>query len=65
MIDLTIHRDNLQRSIDRAREKGIIIPTFAQMRNPDLIPDKIKESLKSVGLWDLNPLNLFRITWRN
>ena len=32
MIDLTIHRDSLQRSIDRAREKGIIIPTFAQMR---------------------------------
>ena len=65
MIDLTIHRDSLQRSIDRAREKGIIIPTFAQMRNPDLIPDKIKEKLKSVGLWDLNPLNLFRISWRN
>ena len=35
------------------------------MRNPDLIPDKIKEQLKNVGLWDLNPLNLFRITWRN
>ena len=65
MIDLTIHRDSLKRTIDRAREKGIIIPTFAQMRNPDLIPDKIKEQLKNVGLWDLNPLNLFRITWRN
>ena len=65
MIDLTMHRDNLNRTIARAREKGIIIPTFAQMRNPDLIPGKIKEQLKSVGLWDLNPLNLFRISWRN
>ncbi|HTP58586.1 MAG TPA: pyridoxal-phosphate dependent enzyme, partial [Spirochaetia bacterium] len=24
-----------------------------------------KESLKKTGLWDVNPLNLFRITWRN
>ena len=65
MIDLTIHRDSLQRTIERARAKGIIIPTFAQMRNPDLIPEKIKARLRDVGLWDLNPLNLFRITWRN
>ncbi len=65
MIDLTMNRDNLKRSIDRAREKGIVIPTFAQMRNPDLIPDKIKNKLKSVGLWDVNPLNLFRISWHN
>jgi cysteine synthase A len=65
MIDLTMNRDNLKRSIDRAREKHIVIPTFAQMRNPNLIPDKIKKSLKTVGLWDVNPLNLFRITWRN
>ncbi|MBR0444828.1 MAG: pyridoxal-5-phosphate-dependent protein subunit beta [Clostridia bacterium] len=65
MIDLTMNRDNLERTVVRARERGIIIPTFAQMRNPDLIPDKIKDKLKDVGLWDLNPLNLFRITWRN
>ncbi|MEG1524129.1 MAG: pyridoxal-5-phosphate-dependent protein subunit beta [Clostridia bacterium] len=65
MIDLTMNRDNLKRSIDRAREKHIVIPTFAQMRNPDLIPEKIKNGLKHVGLWDINPLNLFRITWRN
>ena len=65
MIDLTINRSNLERTIERARERGIIIPTFAQMRNPDLIPDTIKERLKSVGLWDINPLNLFRISWHN
>ena len=62
MIDLTMNRENLKRSIDRAREKNIIIPTFAQMRNPDLIPEKSKEKLKNVGLWDINPLNLFRIS---
>ena len=65
MIDLTMNRDSLKRSVERAREKGIIIPTFAQMRNPALIPDKIKQKLTGVGLWDVNPLNLFRISWHN
>ena len=41
MIDLTMHRENLNRSIERAREKNIIIPTFAQMEDPAKIPEKI------------------------
>ncbi|KAA3658225.1 MAG: pyridoxal-phosphate dependent enzyme [Chloroflexi bacterium] len=66
LIDLTIHDEaKLERAIQRAREQNIIIPTFKQMINPDLIPDSIKEKLENVGLWDLNPLNLFRINWHN
>jgi cysteine synthase A len=65
MIDLTIYPDRQNQAVERVRERGIIIPTFAQMKNPDLIPQKIKEKLASVGLWDVNPLNLFRITWKN
>ncbi len=65
MIDLTKNREGLRHSIDRAREKGIIIPKISQMRNPSLIPRKIQDQLTHVGLWDINPLNLFRITWRN
>ena len=49
----------------RFKEKGIILPTFEQQRNPELIPEKIKNQLRKVGLWDINPLNLFRITWKN
>lgn len=55
----------LQKAVDRYREKGIILPTFEQMENPSLVPEKIKENLKSIGLWDLNPNNLFRINWKN
>ncbi|MCD6184025.1 MAG: pyridoxal-phosphate dependent enzyme, partial [Thermovirga sp.] len=65
MIDLTINEEQLRRTVERAREKGIVIPTFEQMKDPDKIPEKIKERLKDVGLWDVNPLNLFRITWKN
>jgi hypothetical protein len=65
MIDLSINEEGLRRAVARARERGIIIPTFAQMRDPDLIPAGIKEGLKALGLWELHPLNLFRITWKN
>jgi cysteine synthase len=64
-IDLTMYPDRLERTVQRARERNIIIPTFKEMLNPELVPDKIKEELKGIGLWDLHPRNLFRITWHN
>lgn len=65
MIDLTRNEAALERNIQKARESKIIIPTIAQMKDPNKIPEKVKEQLKSVGLWDVNPLNLFRISWKN
>ncbi len=65
MIDLTVDKEQLKRAVQSARERHIIIPTFAQMRSPAQIADAIKGRLKNVGLWDLNSLNLFRITWHN
>ena len=35
------------------------------MMNPGLISVEVKNELKQIGLWDLNPRNLFRITWKN
>jgi len=55
----------LANTIQRCKEKNIIIPTYEQMRNPELIPEKIKEELNNIGMWDLNSLNLFRLTWKN
>ena len=65
MIDLSIHEEQLERTVQRARERNIIVPTFAQMKNPDLIPDSVKEELKKIDLWDITSRNLFRITWKN
>jgi cysteine synthase len=65
MIDLTVCKESLTRNIAKARENNVILPTFEQMRHPELIAAGILEKLKSVGLWDVNPLNLFRITWKN
>ena len=37
-IDLTMYPDRLERAVKRAKERNIIIPTFAQMKNPALRP---------------------------
>ena len=65
MIDLTINKTGLEHNIQKAKENHIIIPTIAQMQNPDLIPEKIKAKLSHTGLWDVDPVNLFRISWHN
>ena len=62
---IKINEKVLKKTVQRCREKNIIIPTFAQLRNPDSIPEKIKSRLPKVGLWDIDPVNLFRITWKN
>ena len=65
MINLSIDDKQLQNTLKRCRERDIIIPTFEQMKNPELIPEHIKTELQHIGLWDLHPRNLFRITWKN
>ncbi|MCZ6815704.1 MAG: pyridoxal-5-phosphate-dependent protein subunit beta, partial [Planctomycetota bacterium] len=55
----------LEKAVGRCRERNIVIPTFAQLRDPGLIPQSIKDRLRNVGLWDVDPINLFRITWKN
>jgi len=64
-IDLSVIKDRRKRAIQRAREKNIIIPTYAQMKDPSKVPAKVKAELSKVGLWDVAPRNLFRITWHN
>jgi hypothetical protein len=58
-------KDRRARAIQRAKERNIIIPTYAQMKDPSKIPAKVKEELKGIGLWDIHPRNLFRINWHN
>ena len=65
MINLEKNEAALERTIKLARERNIVIPTLHHMAHPEDIPEKIKDSLKSIGLWDINSLNLFRITWKN
>ena len=60
-----INNDVLRNSIAHAKEQNILLPTFAQQKDPALVPEAVRERLRDVGLWDLDPANLYRITWKN
>ena len=67
-MDMTLSKINeavVAKAAARCKEKGIIIPTLAQQMDPSLVPQDIQDKLKTVGLLDFDPLNLFRITWKN
>jgi cysteine synthase len=61
----TAREQVLDSTVRRCRERGIIIPTLAQQKDPALVPETIKSRLATTGLWDIDPVNLFRITWKN
>ncbi len=65
MINLTRHSEQIKKNAQHCKKHNIILPTFKQMKDPTNIPSSIQNELKSIGLWDIHPRNLFRITWKN
>ena len=65
MIDLTPNPEQMALSARHCAEQNILMPTFAQMKDPAKIPPAVADELKTIGLWDTHPRNLFRITWKN
>jgi cysteine synthase len=61
LVDATVYENTVQ----RFREAGIGLPTFAQLADPKLIPAKVRAALQHVGPDDPHPLNLFRVHWYN
>jgi len=64
-IDLTVLEERRDRAVKQVKKRNIVIPTFAQMKKPELISGEYKSQLSKIGLWDVAPRNLFRITWHN
>lgn len=50
---------------EEAKKLGIVIPTYEEMRNPNLTKGSIQNQLKNIGMNDTHPTNLFRTTWKN
>ncbi|MFZ4577056.1 MAG: pyridoxal-5'-phosphate-dependent protein subunit beta [Myxococcota bacterium] len=61
IVDQGVHK----RTVQRFRDKGIALPTFAQLENPSTIPARIREQLAKIEPDAAHPLNLFRIHWYN
>jgi cysteine synthase A len=54
-----------EHALNRCKELGVVIPTLAQQRRPQEVPAGIQQALESVDMQKPDPLNLFRITWKN
>ena len=55
----------LENTIQRCKDRDIVIPTYREMADPTLVPTGVREELEKIGLWDLHSRNLFRISWKN
>jgi cysteine synthase len=65
LLQETVDDASYGRSVERFREAEILLPTFAQLANPALIPSPITDALLQIGRDDAHPLNLFRVHWYN
>jgi len=54
-----------ERALERCRERAVLIPTFAQQRDPSTVDAAVIQALADIDMQTPEPLNLFRITWRN
>ncbi len=55
----------LNKTVERCKEKDIVLPKFSELKHPHTISKEIQEKLKDVDMQDTHPLNLFRINWAN
>ncbi|HEX9122271.1 MAG TPA: pyridoxal-5'-phosphate-dependent protein subunit beta, partial [Actinomycetota bacterium] len=53
----------LDRTVERFRRDGILLPTFEQLADPTKIPDRVRDALAAVDPDASHPLNLFRVHW--
>jgi cysteine synthase len=54
-----------EHTVNRFREMGVLLPTFAQLADPSTIPAEVRDRLAAVDPDAPDPLNLFRAHWFN
>lgn len=52
-------------AVARCRERNILIPSLFLQKNPQLVEPIIQKALEKIDPQAMDPLNLFRITWKN
>jgi cysteine synthase len=55
----------LARTVERFRDRRIVLPTFAQLADPTSIPTATRDLVGSVDPDAPDPANLFRVHWYN
>jgi cysteine synthase len=60
-----IDHETYNRTVGRFRTAGILLPTFAQLAMPGILPARNREALAEVTADAADPRNLFRVHWYN
>lgn len=60
-----VDNNALSRTVQYFRDRGIVLPTFAELADPAQISPSILERLETVDPDEAHPLNLFRVHWYN
>jgi cysteine synthase A len=60
-----VDRSVRNRNIRMLHDRGVVLPRFFELANPEAIPRAIREELKGIHPDAPHPLNLFRIHWFN
>lgn len=58
-------KDVYRRTVALLGEKGVTLPTFAQLADPFTQPESLRANLSSVDADAADPANLFRVHWYN
>ncbi len=58
-------RNARDRTLERCRARGIVIPTLAEQRDSETVPERVRAGLPAVDPNAVDPVNLYRITWHN
>ena len=53
------------RTVALLREKGVRLPTFRELAEPETQPQDIVAKLSGIGPDEAHPLNLYRVNWFN
>jgi cysteine synthase A len=53
------------RTVERFRDAGVVLPTFAELADPSVIPASTRAAVETVAADEPHPLNLFRVHWHN
>ncbi len=61
----TVDQEVYDNSVRRFRERRTLLPTFAQLAEPQTIPEEIRAQLGDISPDEPHPLNLFRVHWYN
>jgi cysteine synthase len=60
-----VDREVYDRTVQQFKQRNILLPTFAELAKPSLIPRVIRQALAAVKPDAADPLNLFRVHWYN